>query len=387
MNGEKILTNCLLIAVLSLIMLMLPGVALALPPEATQVQPDPPKKDKRIIMILVDGLQSGDLDASKAPSLNGIGMSGVKAEKVSAMPPDNSAARIYTILSGVDPDVHRFTGSDTTPKIDTLLTEMESKGLTTALIDGTGSLVNIEGKISNKNFGPFGNDEQLVGSALDIIKEHKPFLTVIALSGLGRLTEAEIGSVKYGSAVLTADTNVGKMIRQLHTEGIYDDTLLIIAGTTGTPPLYIKGSEFIAGLKMAPVCLKDIAPTLAYLYGMDMPKEKGLIMWNAFKPSDTRPEKQLLEERVKDLSDAYTDAVDSAARLEAEKILVQQEKLLMAKDKQFIEGEIQAREEQINRLNNKISIIKFVGLGLMVLFFVAMYIEYKFLKKRYLFFT
>ncbi len=388
MAGNNNRNNCLVIITLLMILCILPSQALALPSEITEMKPDPPQKDKRVILLIVDGLQAESINPSGTPSLNGLGLSGIIAEKTAAMPPDNSIARLYTVLSGVDPQVHGFTEAGKVPKTNMLLNEMESKNIKTGIVDGTGFLAGAAGDISYKNFGPFDNDEQVLGSAIDLIKGKKTFLTAVIFTGPGKhLAREGIDSREYNESVKAVDTIIGKLINQLHIDGIYNSTLLIVTGTTGKPPLIIKCSEFLSGIKMAPVCLKDIAPTLAYLYGMNTPKEKGLIMWNALKPSEYRTEIVMLNERVKDLSNAYANAISSAAKLEAEKRLVQEEKLLMAKDIQFIENEIQAREKEISRLNTIISVMKLIGIGLLPIVSAMMFIEYKYLKKKYLFFT
>ncbi|MCL6610720.1 MAG: alkaline phosphatase family protein [Peptococcaceae bacterium] len=369
-----------------LVLFLFPGTVLALPPAVREVKPDPPQKSKRVVILVVDGLQADSLSPERTPNISGLGMAGVRADRVSAMPPDNSGARLHTILSGTDPAVHGYNGESAAPGAATLLSRLEKRGVKTAVVDGTGRLEKVCGDVSHKNFGPFDGDGQVMGAAAEVIRTKKPFLTVVVLAGPG-MQPARAGLKEYQSSVAAADTEVGKLLKQLHADGIYEDTMLVVTGTTGRPPLLIKGSEFAAGLKMPPVCLKDLAPTLGYLYGVEMPEARGLIMWNALRPAADRTESFMLAQRVRDLSAAYADAVDAAARLENEKILVQEEKARLSMDKQFVEAEIEAREKEIGRLRLTISAMKAAGAAGIILFIAAMVIEYRILKKRYLIFT
>ncbi len=365
-----------------------PETAPALPPAATEIDPDPPPKSRQIVMLVVDGLQADSLSPGRTPNINGLGMAGARADRVSAMPPDNSEARLYSLLSGTDPADHGYTGGKASPGRRTIMSYLEEKGLKSAVVDGTGRLEKACGELGLKNFGPFGSDGEVVAAALDLIRNKKPFLTVVVLPGPGRqLALSGKDSKDYQSSVTAADTMVGKMFRQLHADGIFEETMIIVTGTTGRPPLVIKGNDFAAGAKLPPVCLKDLAPTLGYLYGISMPEGGGLIIWDALRPAAGRTEIFMLKQRVRDLGAAYADAVDAAARLENEKILVQEEKTRLARDKRFVEEEIEAREKEIERLKLTISVMKLAGLAGLILFAAAMVAEYRILKKRYLFFT
>ncbi len=367
---------------------LFPGTALALPPAVSEVRPDPPPKNKQIIMLAVDGLQAGSLSTGKTPNICGLGMSGVWAERVISMPPDSFEARLYSALSGTDPGDHGFTGSGAGPRQPTIMALMEKKGIKSAVIDGTGSLEKISGEATHSRLGPFGGDGEVVSAALEVIRDKKPFFTLVVLDGPGRqLARHGAGSKAYHEAVTAADTEVGRMIRQLHVDGIFQDSMLVVTGTTGKPPIIIKGSDFATGMKIPPVCLKDLAPTLGYLYGINMPEAKGLIIWNALRPAADRTENYMLLQRVRELSGAYADIVDAAARLENEKILVQEEKTRLARDKQFVEDEIETLEKEIGRLKLTISALKLAGLAGIIIFAAAMVVEYRILKKRYLIFT
>lgn len=370
-----------------LMVVFMPWSALALPQVINDVKPEIQPKTRQVIMLVVDGLQADSVSAARTPNINGLGMAGVKADRVIAMPPDSSESRVYTLLCGSDqedPPGHGEAGISSRPP--TLLSRMEKKGIKTAFIDGTGRIESVGADITHKITGPFKNDGEVIDKAVDLLKKKKPFFTVVVLAGPGG-TAGDTGSNQYLSAVTAADNQVGRLFKQLHIEGAFEETLLIVSGTTGKPPLIMKGKDFLTGAKLPPVCLKDAAPTLGYLLGAGTAESRGQVLWNALKPGADRTESFMLIQRVSDLSTAYAEAMESAARLENEKVAVQREKARLAGEKQSVENEMAHRDSEIKRLNYIISIMKIVGLVGIFIFVLAMVIEYRILKKKYLFFT
>ncbi|MFZ5648110.1 MAG: alkaline phosphatase family protein [Bacillota bacterium] len=375
------------LASMLLMVLTIPWRALALPPVINEVKPEVQPKTRQIVLIVVDGLQAVAVNTARTPNMNGIGMAGVKAERVSVMPPDSTESRLYTLLCGSDPEECEKPGEGSiSRRCPTLLSQLEKKGIKTAVIDGTGQMESAAADVANRLLGPFRNDGEVIDKAVDLMKKKKPFLTVVVLSGPGR-GPLDHDSNEYVSAVTAADNQVGRFLKQLHIEGSFEETLLVITGTTGRPPLIIKGRDFLAGVKIPPVCMKDLAPTLGYLFGANMSESKGQVLWNALKPGADRNESFMLQQRVMDLSLAYAEAIESAARLESEKIAVQQEKTRLAGEKQTVENEMAQRDGEIRKLNNIISIMKIAGLVGIFVFVAAMLLEYRILKKKYLFFT
>jgi len=243
------------------------------------------------------------------------------------------------------------------------------------------------GNVSYKYSGPFKNDGEVINSALNVIKTKKPFMSVVVLAGPGRKYSAAADLKNYHNSVTAADNEVGRFLKQLHIDGTFEETMLVVTGTTGKPPMIIKGIEFLSGSRLAPAGLKDLAPTLGYLFGINLSDVKGLILWNSLKPAPDRSDSFMMQQRVLDLSTALADAVDSAARLEIEKIIVQEEKIRLTAEKRTVEEEIADREGRIKRLNTIITAMKITGIAVIIIFMGAMVIEYRILRKKYLFFT
>lgn len=373
------------IVLLLVLVFGLTAEAAAQPQGTGEQKPDPPPVIRQMIIIVIDGLQADSVSAGLAPNINGLGLAGIMAERVSVMPPDSPESRFYSLLCGTD--LSGESSAEFHPG-GTLLTGMEKKGIKTALIDGTGQFTRATEGISQKYTGPFKNDGEVVDRAVEVIRSKKPFLTVVVLSGPGKEKALTgITSRAYLESVTAADNEVGRLFKQLHIDGVYEESLLAVTGTTGKPPLVVKGKDFLTGTKLPPVCLKDLAPTLGYLYGINMPDAKGLVMWNALSTGPDRAESFMRQKRINDLSQAYADMIEEMARLENEKLMVQEEKARLSRDKQSIEDQIAQRDSKIKHLGTLIAIMKITGILGSILFIAALVVEYRILKKRYLFFT
>jgi len=359
--------------------------AAAQPQGADEQNADPPRVSRQLILIVVDGLQAESVSTGVTPNISGLGLAGAMADRVGVMPPDSPESRFYSLLSGVDLPVESSAGG---PLGGTLLTSLEKKGVKTALVDGTGRFSRAAEGISHKLTGPFKDDSEVVDRAVEVIKDDKLFLTVVVLAGPGK-EKALTGTTSraYLESVTAADNEVGRLFKQLHINGVYEESLLVVTGTTGKPPMIIKGIDFLAGTKLPPVCLKDLAPTLGYLYGINMPNARGLVMWNALKAGPDRTETFMQQKRINDLSYAYADLIEERARIENEKIMVQEEKARITRDKQSVEDQIAQRDNKISQLSTIITVMKVLGLLGGILFIAALVAEYRILKKRFLFFT
>jgi hypothetical protein len=118
-----------------------------------------------------------------------------------------------------------------------------------------------------------------------------------------------------------------------------------------------------------------------------MPGASGLILWDALQPGPGRPETYMLQQRVKGLSGAYAGILDEAGRLERKRIEVQEEKARLTQDKYTMEREMKLRDYRIDKLNLTVRIMKICFVVTLALFIVALFVQFKVLKKRFLFFT
>lgn len=365
-----------------------PQVLLALPDSQPEEEQSAPARTRHIMLLVVDGLQSDALQKTRAPNINGLGSAGVKVDRMCVTPPDSRAAQIYSIFSGSGPVQHGYLNPGDKPRVDSILNLMQKRGSDTLLIDGTGEL---KGLISGLKYFQSENiedDSKITELAVKEISDKKPFFSVIIFSKPYRAMERSgKDSREYLEAVANADIQVGRLLGYLHQQGLYEDTLIVVCGTVGAPPLVIRGNEFSTGRSVPVVSNNDIAPTLAYLQGIKMSGINGLVLWDFLKPGPGRPETYMLQQRVRDLSDAYARALDEAGRLERKRIAVQEEKAGLTQEKYTMERKMKERDQRIDRLNLTVRLMKIGFIITLVLFIIALLVQFRVLKKRYLFFT
>jgi hypothetical protein len=265
---------------------------------------------------------------------------------------------------------------------------LENQGIKTSIFDGTEKMNSLYKGVSNVANGPYkGRDGLVIDQVIKDFNENGTYFNVVVLPQLGRVLEKHgASSGEYKKQLTATDNDVGRLLHYLHTEGMFEQTLFIVSGTHNQPPLIFKGPPLKVGIALPPASLMDIAPTIAYLTGLEMKQSEGMVLYNAMKSGGDRGEAYLLSQRVQDLSLAYSQAMEGLHRLEQEKTEVRKEQANISKEKQTIQQEIEQRDQEIEKLSNKIVLMKAIGIVLFVTFIVGYIIEYLILKKRFLMF-
>lgn len=346
------------------------------------------KTTKQIVLVIIDGLQAEALQKAATPNINGLGAAGVKVEKVNSVYPDSTEATVASILTGTLPQQHGFTGPQDKLTVPTIQTLMEDKKIHTSFFDGTGKLKQLLDTRGYTCKGPFnGKDSLVMDNYLREATASKAYFNIIVLPELrGILQKNGANSDAYLQAVSQADNQVGRLLRYLHQEGTYEQSMIVITGTCGTPPIVMKGLPFGTGLTLPPAGIADITPTLLHVNGINGAKTSGLVLWNALLAGSEQTESYLFQQRVNDLSNAYFQSVQDMLRLQGEKNQVKEEKARVSREKENIQAEIDKRDRKISGLTSRINLIKLAGAVVVGLFCLGYLVEYRLLKKRFLMF-
>ncbi|MBO8137523.1 MAG: alkaline phosphatase family protein [Desulfotomaculum sp.] len=390
----RILKESLLCLIMTVIFLLLitGNICAGTIEETGQNQNKPVDKDQENVaaafLVIIDGLQAEALNKYMAPNIKGLGSAGIKTSKVITVYPEDSGSSIASILTGAAPSKHQCLGDGKNLSIPTVLKLMEDKGIKTAIYDGTEKMAAVKKGVSHVCKGPFnGKDSLVVQNAVNELKESSAYFNVLILSQLRDVLDKHgAESVEYRKQLTETDNQVGRLLHYLHKNGLYEESIIIVTGTCGSPPLVMKGPRLKVGTQLPPVSLTDIAPTIAYLTGLKMNQAEGLVLYNAVKSRSDRSDSYLLTLRVEDLSKAYAEALRGMHRLEKEKLEVKQLQEKVTREKQVIEQKIKARDEKISELTVKINLMKITGVLMVLLFGVGYIIEYKILRKKFLMF-
>lgn len=354
------------------------------PPPAKQ-QAEEIEYTKQIFVVIVDGLQSGALQRTQAPNINGVGAAGIKMHGGLAVWPENVYTAAASILTGSDPEAHGFSGPDGALQKPTIIQLAGQNQIQTAVFDATGELeVLAEGA---RHYRKAKNDEKLIDQVIRDLADHHWYLNVVVLTGPREALDSRgADSREYLRAVTEADNHFGRLLHSLHTGGIFDQTMFFVTGTTGQPPIFMKGMPFKTGQVLPPASLADVAPTLAYALGLSIPGATGLTIWNAFDPGSLQNGFYLLEQRIKELSEVQVRYGQEIMRLKEEQVAVQDEKREIAAEKGRTAEAMEQRDQRIRSLGNRIGVLKMVIGGILLLALLGYVIEYRYLRKRFLMF-
>jgi len=370
-----------LLAVLSCLVFL--GLLLGPGPPVRAAQPSQSPKPREapappeiglVLVLVVDGLQAGALERADAPSINGLAASGVRVASAGPPLPDLPAAAAAVLAGGA---------AVTVPQ------QLEARGTKTAFFDGSdGSLKPLAAGVTHYFGGPYGGrNRAVVDALLAELGRQLPYLVVAVLPELRPvLDRSGDRGTEYLEAVRDADVQVGRLLGFLHSRGLFERTLLVIAGTGRQPALILKGPSLREGVVLPPADLADVGPTLAYLMGVELPGTKGLVLWNALTPRPDRTETYLLQRRVEDLSRAAAGMREQMRALYAEREAVEEERRRLAEERAAVAQAIGERDERIRRLEGKVALMVRVGLALAAVVLLGYWLEYRLLRKRFLMF-
>lgn len=357
----------------------------ARPPADQNQQTEEVQYTKQIFVVIIDGLQSGALQRTQAPNLNGVAAAGIKMSESLPVWPENVYTSTASILTGADPDAHGFSEPTSSLQKPTIIQLAEQSRIQTAVFDGTGELEALaEG---TRHYQKANSDEKLIDQVIKDLSDHHWYLNVVVLAEPREaLDRWGAESQQYLRAVTEADNHFGRLLHHLHTKGVFDQTMFFVTGTTGQPPIIIKGMQFKSGQVLPPASLMDVAPTLAYTLGLNISGGTGLVIWNAFDPGSLQNGFYLLEQRIKELSELQARYGQEIFRLKEEQVMVQEEKHRISAEKSRTSEAMEQRDEEIRALRNRIGLLKTIIGGILLLAAVGYVIEYRYLRKRFLMF-
>ncbi|MBU4533567.1 MAG: alkaline phosphatase family protein [Firmicutes bacterium] len=379
--------RCFLFVLTLLLAVCFSPWAAAAPSNSTGSEQSAPEASysKQIFIVVIDGLQSSALQRAQVPNINGVATAGLRMSDSLPVWPADTHSSVASIITGADPESHGYLDALGKLQKPTILQLAEQIKIQTTVFDGTGELQALaEG---TRHYQKANSDEKLIDALIKYLSEKNPYLNLVILAEpRAALERSGVESQEYLKAVTDADNHVGRLLHFLHNKGAYNQSMIIVTGTTGQPPIVIKGLPYKTGQVMPPAALVDIAPTLAYTLGVKLPGATGKVLWNVFDPGSLQNGFYLLEQRIRDLSETQIRQGQEIFRLRGEQLLVQQEKQEISADKARAAKAINQRDDEIKSLHNQINGLKTVIGGILILAGIGFVIEYRLLRKRFLLF-
>lgn len=344
---------------------------------------------KHVFMIIADGLQAEAVGSTRAPNIYGLGQAGVMVRDTVLDLPDRPKTAVATILTGLEPARHGCIDPDDNIQVETFPDLLEQKGCKTAFFDGTGGayspLVKNCSYVYKDNFD--GKDMAVMDKFIGEFENNSCFYNIIVLPQLKRALESSgPDSSDYAGALSDADNQVGRFWHYLNRRGVSGQCLIVISGTSVTPPLIMKGPGLKEGLLLGAAGQADITPTLAAMLDFSWPDGSGMILWDAFKPGQGLSEEYLLKKRLSDLTVALYNAKRVNSMVGEERMELEKSRYRMASEKNLIMKEIARRDRALEREKLKLKLSKFFFAALIVASALIYFYQYRYLKKKFLFF-
>jgi hypothetical protein len=197
------------------------------------------------------------------------------------------------------------------------------------------------------------------------------------------------------------DSAVGGLLAMLHEKGIYDNTMIVIIGKSSDqptksgvtpdvkPPIYpliMKGPNLLLGTALPTVNLEDIQATILYLSDGKEPKSTGHIIWNSIKSENLYISQNLLNRRIKEVTEERDAYIAKVWQGEKEKERFDSQRSTLAKEREGISNKLNEKELQIRVYSKKIYYYKVASLVTLAVLLLGYGLEYLLLRKRFLLF-
>ncbi|MCL6479825.1 MAG: alkaline phosphatase family protein [Peptococcaceae bacterium] len=383
-NLPRGLSFVLMILIPSFLVFILPAFAA----EQTETKPRPPGPG-HVFVIIVDGLQARALTSQQAPNLASLANAGVTVKQFVAALPDEARAATATVLTGLEPDRHGYIDRKDAFRHDTILSRAAEKGFKTVVFDGSNTVLTplVQQKNCIYKGSAENKDRAVMDAVLTELEVNSYLINIIYLPQLKEaLDKSGPNGKEYLESLANTDNQVGRLWHYFNQKALAGKSAVVVTGTGGSPPLFLKGPGLRNGTVIPCASHSDIAPTIAALLDIPMPPGSGTVLWDAFEPTGDRSNEDLLSRRLNDMAGALYSIKRENSMLCEEKKDAEKSSFRMAADKQLIMKEIARRDQAIGRLNLSLKLMKAGMAGIIVFFLFLIYYQYRYLKKKFLFF-
>lgn len=341
-----------------LALVIVPGGALA-----GKTAKDNSEPSRCTVILLIDGLQQSHLKSAKTPNIKGLINSGTTAGKVTGVP-DTVAGAVSVLLTG--------NANASGEAVTKFFSNQSDQGLKTVFIDGTGGQL---GSLARgADVAPSTGAQNAINMALREIDSAEDIYCVIVLP---RANPQNLS---------TTDNQIGFLLNHLRKLGILNQSLIALTGTTQDPPVILNGPRVRGGIKVPIASFEDVAATVCFLNNQKLPG-KGMVLYEVIESDGVHSQDYLLQQRIKDLSESYARVTGEIEQIRQEQKEVKRQQSKLDEEKAKYTAVIEKQQKEIDHLKLKITLFKLAGWLVILLFIISLYIEYRFLKKRFMFFT
>lgn len=261
---------------------------------------------KHVVVVGFDGLAGNVLDKLEMPVLQTMVAEGAWTAKARSILPSSSACNWASMYMGVGPEMHGFnTWGSRKPDFPSV--ELGKNGIFPTILtvlrdhdpemnicvmyewEVQGDLIDNKAATYYKHI-PAGESHStdITDAFTDYLAKNRPeFSMIIYDSPDAEGHKYGWGSEPYMERMTELDAHLARIVETTKRIGMYDDTIFIIVsdhGGTGTghggtsmaemeAPLILFGRGVKSGHEIAATVMRyDTAPTIAYIFGAEMPE-------------------------------------------------------------------------------------------------------------------
>jgi len=348
---------------------------------------------RSLILISVDGLNQEGFSSYDKNSLKYLAFDGASTDSCLAVRADTIEAGEASLLTGCLPEEHQHYSRNDKVEAESLLDVICKSGRSVLLVDGSGGRLQgfARGQKEYVKLDSKLKDAQVLMKATELFLERRPFFTYIYLDDC-KHTAMRVSSRDHYQNLKNLDLEIGKLVKVLKDREIYNETALIVTASrsssaTDMVPLIVKSPGIKPNFKLKGVNVIDVAPTICALAGMARPyNSSGTVFWNAFVPGENTSGDYLARKQVEELQRERAKVWRLLYQTAKERDRFSHQIEEIKEERESIFSYAGEKEQTIARLNRRLALGKSLMAGMGVLFFVALLVEYRWLKRRFMLF-
>lgn len=364
------------------------------PDAMPKVAPIPtPKYIKKVCMIVVPGLSTDTVNRYTLPNIGRFSKAGILSKGMVSSHSTNLDVDLANLFSGNTPENHQYSKYGDKFQSANLFSELDKFGQKSVVIDGGGRMRPLAAGAKLKTVRTDLNEnsiKELFDQYIEYLSNDEYFADILVLPSITAKDQNQQYQVQQ-----QLDRQFARVISSLVNQGIYDYSLVVIAGVSGssklqselnTNPLVMNGPQLLSNVKTPMITIYDLVPTLQYLTTKKVPDTSGLVMWDIIDSPNQEEQLGFYQRRITELSNRYHEGYNQNHQLSQEIETFKWEKMRIHDQQKLAEDTIREKQEQINKLSTKQDIFKYGGMLLLFIAVVGYILEYFILRKRFLMF-
>lgn len=376
--------KCMLIMILCLLFCLLPINRTASGAENKDL--------KHIILISVGGLNYESYISVPVPNMKYLSSDGVVCEKTLAIKTDTLESAEASLLTGTLPGEHRHGTVKDPVEVESIFELMKKDGRSILLIDGSGGKLQgfSHGDKEYVKMGKNSTSRTILDTAFKRFSADHPFMTYIYIDDCSRAL-LTLDQKAYYDAIKDFDAHLGSLIKNLRDAGVYEDSVIIVTSARSSSPsnmvpLVISGPGFKSNSSTTGALVIDVFSTICNISGFERPiTARGLPLYGSIRVSEDEQASLMqlwIRELLKDRTNNWT--MNYQVQDDLQRTIHQMNAI--KEEKQSIFDFAGEREQLIVGLKTKLTVERTIWIIAVLLMLFGYFIEYIWLKRKYLLF-